>query len=82
MKTKKERFLKWSPVIVMTAVGGLAGYLYYFFIGCLTGSCPITSNPIVSTFYCALIGALIGTLFVPTQKKKTSSCVDNKPSSE
>jgi hypothetical protein len=40
-------------------VGGIAGYLYYLFIGCSSGSCSITSKPLNSTLYGALMGALL-----------------------
>ena len=41
-------------------LGGVGGFLYYKLIGCRTGTCPITSNPWISTAYGALIGGLIG----------------------
>ena len=37
----------------------LLGFLYYKFIGCSSGSCPITSNPMNSTLYGAVMGLLI-----------------------
>ena len=40
-------------------IGALGGYLYYHFIGCTSGSCPITSQPVNSTLYGALMGALL-----------------------
>ena len=40
-------------------LGALAGYAYYHFIGCSTGSCPISSNPWISTMYGAGIGFLL-----------------------
>jgi hypothetical protein len=40
--------------------GAVAGYLYYRFVGCRTGACPITSSPIISTIYGAMIGFLLG----------------------
>ena len=49
-------------------IGGLAGYLYYHFVGCASGSCAITSNPYLSTFF----GALLGFLAV------NSPCAGNK----
>ncbi len=40
-------------------VGGGLGFLYYKFVGCSTGACPLTSNPFVSTVYGMVVGALI-----------------------
>ncbi len=39
-------------------IGGAAGYLYYRFVGCSSGGCPITSNPWISTIYGAAMGFL------------------------
>ncbi|HEY0732886.1 MAG TPA: hypothetical protein VGD33_10745 [Chitinophagaceae bacterium] len=39
-------------------IGAIAGFLYWNYIGCLDGSCAITSNPYKSTAYFALMGAL------------------------
>jgi len=39
--------------------GGLLGYAYYYFIGCNSGSCPISSDPVVSSLYGMLIGGII-----------------------
>lgn len=52
--------------IASVIVGALLGYAYYFFIGCHNG-CPIQSNPLASTFYGALLGALLS---IPSQSKK------------
>lgn len=49
----------WLKRVVLVATGALAGYGYYFFVGCVSGTCPITSNPYVSTAYGAAIGALL-----------------------
>jgi outer membrane lipoprotein SlyB len=40
--------------------GALAGFLYAHFVGCRTGSCPLTSNPYTATVYGAVIGLLLG----------------------
>ena len=39
--------------------GALAGFLYWKYVGCLTGTCAITSNPINSSMYFALFGAVL-----------------------
>ncbi len=44
-------------------VGAVAGYLYWKFIGCNTGSCAIISSPKNSTLYGALIGGLLFSMF-------------------
>jgi hypothetical protein len=49
----------WIRMAAFVAIGALAGFGYYRFIGCSTGACPITSNPYASTLYGALIGWLI-----------------------
>lgn len=53
-------------------IGAVAGYMYWRYIGCSTGTCPITSSPLMSTLYGTLMGSLFGGIF----KKKNK--VDNK----
>ncbi len=45
-------------IVLGVVIGGLAGYLYYRFIGCSTGACPITRNPVSSILYGSLMGFL------------------------
>lgn len=45
--------------IAYPALGGVAGFLFYTFIGCSSGTCPITSSPVGSTIYGALIGVIL-----------------------
>jgi hypothetical protein len=51
-------FRKWLTRFAFVAVGAGLGFAYYRFIGCNSGTCPITSNPWISTTYGAVIGAL------------------------
>jgi hypothetical protein len=62
-------------LIAGIAVGALGGYLYYYYIGCMSGSCPITSRPLNSTLYGALMGAL---LFGNFGQKKTETDNQNQ----
>ena len=50
-------------------VGAIAGYLYYFYVSCASGTCAITSKPLNSTLYGALIGGLVFNMFVKSPKK-------------
>jgi hypothetical protein len=55
----------WQRRAVLGIVGAIGGFAYYHYIGCTTGTCPITGNPYLSTAYGALVGML-----VPVKKKK------------
>jgi len=56
-------------VIAGGAAGALGGYLYWYFIGCNSGTCPITSSPLNSTLYGILLGGLLGSMFKKDSKK-------------
>jgi hypothetical protein len=58
----------WVKRVLLAIGGGIAGYCYYAFIGCRTGTCPITSNPTISTLY----GAMVGVLLTLGEKSKAS----------
>lgn len=49
-------------LIIFTILGLLGGFLYWKFVGCLSGSCPIKSVWYWSTLYGGLIGFLLGSL--------------------
>ncbi len=51
-------------------LGSGAGYAYYYFIGCNSGTCAITSNPINSIAYGSLMGLII---FWPAKNIKEKS---------
>jgi hypothetical protein len=61
------KYLKWSIAI---ALGAVAGYSYYYFVGCNSGSCAITSSPVNSTIYGAVMGGLFFNMF---RKEKGNS---------
>jgi hypothetical protein len=46
-------------IIAGIIFGAIGGYLNYYFIGCSSGTCAITSRPLNSTLYGALIGGLL-----------------------
>jgi len=55
----KKHILK----IIGLLIGGVAGFLYYHFIGCASGTCPITSNPYLTVVYGAFLGYLVSDMF-------------------
>jgi LytS/YehU family sensor histidine kinase len=60
-KTMKELFRSsyfWKP-FAGVLIGGIGGFLYYYFIGCSSGSCAITSNPYMSTMFGGFFGFFI-----------------------
>ncbi len=63
---------KYGILVLGGIVGAFAGYLYYYFIGCNSGTCPLTSNP----YYSTILGLIFGLiLFFPNKKGSNS---DNK----
>lgn len=47
-------------MIIGLVIGGGLGFLYYKKVGCASGTCPLTSSPIVSSIYGAFMGLMIG----------------------
>ena len=61
---------KHQLTLIGIVAGALAGYLYYYFIGCESGTCAITSQPANSTVYGAMMGGIVFNTF---QKEKPKS---------
>ncbi len=59
----KERMKKWLRPALFILGGGLVGLGYYYLLGCSTGSCVITSSPLTSMAYMALVGWLLSGVF-------------------
>lgn len=64
----KTWILKNKLAILGVVLGSIAGYLYYHFIGCASGTCAITSKPFNSTLYGALMGGLLLSSFKKEEK--------------
>ncbi len=56
-------------ILIGVLLGGTLGFAYYKIVGCPSGTCPITSNPFVSTIWGAVIGLLISLDKPKTVKK-------------
>ena len=56
--------------VFFVAGGAFAGFLYYRFAGCASGSCPITSNPVRTMAYMGVMGWLMSMMF----KEENGKC--------
>lgn len=65
----KNWMAKNKLLFIGAALGAIGGFLYWKYVGCLTGTCAITSNPARSTIYFAIMGALLFNLFKKSEKQ-------------
>jgi hypothetical protein len=61
----------WRKRILFSLLGASGGYAYYYFVGCASGTCPITSNPYISMLY----GAGMGLIMTMGERKKVQEDV-------
>jgi hypothetical protein len=50
-------------IVIGAVAGAVLGFGWYKLVGCATGTCPLTSNPVISTLYGMTLGALIAGSF-------------------
>lgn len=62
-------FKKYKFTILGILLGAIFGYLYYHFVGCASGTCSITSKPLNSTLYGAMMGGLLFNIFEKKPKE-------------
>ncbi len=77
-KKTRKRVLPHRQYVMITAlftlVGTLAGYTYFLLVGCRSGTCMITSSPILSAIWGGLLGYLLtGFFFVRDQEEEQQS---------
>jgi hypothetical protein len=51
---------QYKTYIIGIVLGAFAGFFYWWFVGCSSGSCPITSLWYNTMAYGMIIGALLG----------------------
>ena len=74
----REGFRKYRLQIISSFAGAVAGFLYYKFVGCASGTCMITSSPVNSTLYGAFLFWLIGGMFKDQGVKQKTTQVNDK----
>jgi len=56
---RSPRQERWLRLALFAAGGALVGFGYYYFVGCRSGTCPLTSDPYISSAYGSLVGLLL-----------------------
>lgn len=64
-KLVKENIL----YLIGGGIGAIGGYMYYIYVGCSSGACPITSSPVMSVIAGGLMGALLLSMFKKENKE-------------
>ena len=59
----KNWIIKNKLYFLGAVIGAIAGFLYWKYVGCLTGTCSITASPLNSTIYFAIFGSILFGLF-------------------
>lgn len=69
-KSIKEKIMGFFSLfsIIGLVAGAVGGYLYYLKVGCVTGTCPITSNPWLSILWGGVLGFLLFDMFNKRKK--------------
>lgn len=71
MAKMKNYISKYRIILGGVILGAIGGYLYYLFVGCNSGTCAITSSPVNSTLYGAVVGGLIGNILKKPEQRTT-----------
>lgn len=66
----KHRIKKYRLELTGFVIGAGAGWVYWFFVGCSSGSCIISSKPINSMLYFAVLGVFVAGLFKKEKKNR------------
>ena len=69
MEKIKILLKKYWLTIAGGIVGAVGGFAYWYFIGCSSGTCPITSSPLNSSLYGIVMGGLLFSMFKKDKKK-------------
>ena len=59
---------KWLWPVLFTLGGMLAGFGFYCAVGCASGACPITANPLRAMVYAGIMGWLLSVVLRPARK--------------
>lgn len=76
----KQLISKYQLQLIFTLIGAVGGFLYWRFIGCNSGTCPINSVWYWSTLWGAALGYLAGDFIRDIiNKRKRKSQQESEP---
>jgi hypothetical protein len=66
----KKLIAKYKAEWIGVGLGALAGWCYWYFVGCTSGGCAITSSPVNSTLYGMFMGGVLGGMLKQKRENK------------
>lgn len=70
---KRAIFKKYMPEFIGTLLGVLGGYIYWKYVGCVSGTCTIKSNWYLMVPWAAVLGYLAGSVAGDIIRKRKKS---------
>ena len=61
---------KYGLIAIGMVTGVVGGFFYWQQVGCVSGTCPITSSPVNSSLYGAMMGGLLFSMFKKGENKQ------------
>ena len=68
----KNIVIKYKLELIGVTVGSVSGWCYSYFVGCASGACAITSSPVNSSLYGALMGGLLFSMLKKEPKEEST----------
>ncbi len=68
----KNIVIKYKLELIGVVLGSVAGWCYWYFVGCASGTCAITSSPVNSSLYGAMMGGILASMLRKDKKEEKS----------
>ncbi len=64
--------IKYKLELIGLMLGSIAGWCYWYFVGCASGTCAITSSSVNSSLYGAMMGGILTSMLKKEKKEEKS----------
>jgi hypothetical protein len=68
----KSMLYKYKIELLGIILGSIAGWCYWYFVGCASGACAITSSPVNSSLYGAMMGGILSSMLKKEKKEENA----------